>query len=72
MTEEQVREIVREVVSERLGAPRAVSAGTSGDCRSHPSHMLLRVAPGAESGGLCLIEPAVRCNLCGFCQSYGH
>jgi hypothetical protein len=34
--------------------------------------MLLHVAPGAESGGSCLIEPAVRCNFCGYCQSLSH
>ena len=72
MTEEQLRAFVREVVSERLAAATAAPGGVSADCRPHPSHMRLRVAPGAESGGLCLIEPAVRCNLCGFCLSYGH
>ena len=27
---------------------------------------------GAELDGPCLIEPAVLCNHCGYCQSYGH
>lgn len=40
--------------------------------RPHASHQRLRVAAGAEAGGACLIEPAVRCNLCGYCQSLGH
>ena len=39
----------------------------------HPSHILLAVLPGSEvDDGTCVIEPRVRCNLCGFCQSYGH
>ena len=40
----------------------------------HPaSHMLLKVLPGSEvDDGMCVIEPRVRCNHCGFCQSYGH
>jgi hypothetical protein len=25
-----------------------------------------------DSGGACLIEPAVTCNHCGYCQSHGH
>ena len=39
----------------------------------HPSHILLTVLPGSEvDDGMCVIEPRVRCNHCGFCQSYGH
>ena len=39
----------------------------------HPSHNILNVLPGSEvDEGACVIEPAVRCNHCGFCQSYGH
>ena len=39
----------------------------------HPSHILLKVLPGSEvDDGACVIEPRVRCNHCGFCQSYGH
>ena len=39
----------------------------------HPSHLLLTVLPGSEADdGTCVIEPAVRCNHCGFCQSLGH
>ena len=40
---------------------------------SHPSHIFLKVLPGSDvDDGMCVIEPAVRCNHCGFCQSYGH
>lgn len=40
---------------------------------SHPSHILLKVLSGGEADdGMCVIEPRVRCNHCGFCQSYGH
>lgn len=39
----------------------------------HPSHILLKVVAGSEvDDGMCVIEPRVRCNHCGFCQSYGH
>ena len=27
---------------------------------------------GADTDGPCLIEPAVMCNHCGYCKSYGH
>jgi hypothetical protein len=37
------------------------------------SHIILNVLPGSEiDDGMCVIEPRVRCNHCGFCQSYGH
>jgi len=40
---------------------------------THASHVLLKVLPGSEvDDGMCFIEPRVRCNHCGFCQSYGH
>lgn len=54
----------------RPGAP-----ATAGGAAMHPSFVLLAgvVAPGgAISEGACLIEPAVRCTHCGYCQSYGH
>jgi hypothetical protein len=42
-------------------------------CPSNPSHVLLAVLPGSGvDDGMCVIEPAVRCTHCGFCQSYGH
>ena len=27
---------------------------------------------GGDGDGACLIEPAVRCSHCGYCQSFGH
>jgi hypothetical protein len=61
------------------------AAGTAGDetpdtrrarlqsSYGHASHIFLQVAPGSEvDDGMCVIEPRVRCNHCGFCQSYGH
>ena len=52
-------------------APIVRSAGLQAG--HHPSHILLKVLPGSEvDDGMCVIEPQVRCNHCGFCQSYGH
>ena len=38
----------------------------------HASHARLPLAGGSADDGLCLIEPAVRCTHCGYCQSFGH
>jgi hypothetical protein len=75
MTEDELRAIVRGVVEQRLagtGASGAAHAAAGADCGAHPSHARLRVVPGVEAGGPCLIEPRVACTLCGYCQSYGH
>lgn len=73
MTEQELRALVRSVVAERLaGAEPAGPAALRADCSAHPSHGKFRVLPGVEAGGPCLIEPRVACNLCGYCQSYGH
>jgi len=39
---------------------------------AHASHARFAVSPGGDADGQCIIEPAVRCTHCGFCQSYGH
>jgi hypothetical protein len=42
--------------------------------RSHPSHYRYALPSSSDdaSAGPCLIEPAVTCNHCGYCQSHGH
>ena len=50
-----------------LGAPDPVSAFSA-----HVSHLRLPLVRGADDDGACIIEPAVRCNHCGYCQSLGH
>jgi hypothetical protein len=51
--------------------PLVCSAGLQAG--PHASHVLLKVLPGSEvDDGMCVIEPRVRCNHCGFCQSFGH
>jgi hypothetical protein len=61
------RNLVVTDVSRDVGRARLQSSDV------HPSHIVLNVLPGSEiDAGMCVIEPAVRCNHCGFCQSYGH
>ena len=88
MNEEDVRALVREAIERHLGRPsQGVRGEGRGESVTrtrdpyplpltprplHPSHIVLNVASGGEDDGMCVIEPAVRCNHCGFCQSYGH
>ena len=79
MTEDDLRALVRQAVARHLTATGADggSAGTPatpapGACSSFgPSfgRYLLPREPGSD--GACLIEPSVKCNHCGFCQSHG-
>jgi hypothetical protein len=86
MNEQEVRALVREAIERHLGRPypaaRGEGQGASLTSRHdfipsplspHPSSIILTVLPGSEiDDGMCVIEPSVRCNHCGFCQSYGH
>lgn len=74
MTDQELRSLVREAVARHLGgtAPPFATGPASLPARQHVSHTLLALPAGADTDGPCLIEPAVACNHCGFCQSYGH
>jgi hypothetical protein len=70
MTEEELRALVRESVARHLAAAGAAPRGVP--LALHPSHLRYPVGSGEDADGPCLIEPAVRCNHCGYCQSHGH
>lgn len=74
MTEEDLRALVRQAVARHLSAagPGASAVGPEAPAPGvHPSfgRYLLPREPG--DSGACLIEPVVKCNHCGFCQSHG-
>jgi hypothetical protein len=74
MTEQELRALVREAIARHASGRASVRTGDSAIAivRQHPSHGLLAVLAGADGDGSCVIEPAVRCNHCGYCKSYGH
>jgi hypothetical protein len=79
MTDDELRALVRDAIARHLGGAPAQAAPPSAGTpvpaplwRSHPSFGKFLLPRGDDEGGPCLIEPAVRCNHCGFCQSYGH
>lgn len=70
MNEEQIRAIVRDAIARRTGqAEHGMEPAQRDALATHASHFRYAL-PG--SGGACLIEPAVQCNHCGYCQSHGH
>jgi hypothetical protein len=73
VNEQEVRALVREAIarhgaSTSQPAPRQVPAFF----HLHASHGTFTLPAGADTDGPCLIEPAVMCNHCGYCKSYGH
>jgi hypothetical protein len=77
ISDQELRALVREAIA-RNGRTAGVSPDSTGQSvpgifdRMHASHGRLPLAGGSEGDGSCLIEPSVRCNHCGYCQSLGH
>lgn len=81
MTEDQLRALIRSAIArhlgsdpagEPLGQPRRDAApgrGVDTVVSISFGEYSLERAPDDTS---CLIEPAVRCNHCGFCKCHGH
>jgi hypothetical protein len=78
MDEAAIRQLVRDALHRHLHGPGEPPPGDSdlplpgsaAPWKAHPSHVrFLTLAPG---DGSCIVEPAVACSHCGFCQSYGH
>jgi hypothetical protein len=72
MTDQELREMVRESIARQLGSGAPAHQSTRVPDPSNPSFALLPLSRGGDGDGSCLIEPAVRCNHCGYCLSYGH
>jgi hypothetical protein len=76
ISEQELRAMVREAVA-RYGAqppaaPAAMPSPGPASGGRHESHGLLTLVSGGDADGQCLIEPAVKCNHCGYCLSLGH
>ena len=74
MTEQELRAMVRDAIARQAGRsavppPPVVPVNL---LRRHASFATFVVPAGADQDGACLIEPAVSCNHCGYCKSYGH
>jgi hypothetical protein len=72
VNDEDVRALVREAVQKHLGQlsmeqPRPAPAAQP-LVLTFSRYKVERVS----DDGMCLIEPAVRCNHCGYCECHGH
>ena len=72
MDEQALRELVRQAVARHLRGAEEHDGGAVARPLAVTSHASLSRYTLPESDGPCLIEPTVRCNHCGYCQSHGH
>lgn len=82
MTDDEVRALVRAAIQKHLdpaapvGPGPAPSAAGGFPAPRGPVPVAMAFAryrlPRAPDDAMCLIEPAARCNHCGYCQSHGH
>ncbi len=76
ISEDDLRLMIREAIAKRGaggGRPAMPEPNPAADFARHASHLRITLSRGSdEDGGACLIEPAVKCNHCAFCQSFGH
>lgn len=71
MTEDELRQLVREAIARQRGQAPAGRLATA-PVQHHASHALFVLPDGADADGPCLIEPTVLCHHCGYCKSFGH
>jgi len=71
LNEDALRALVRDAIARMESREQGVVSEQPRlvQLASHPSHYQYTLPP---SDGPCFIEPGVRCNHCGYCQSHGH
>jgi len=78
MTDDEIRSLIRVAIEKHMGAPANVESGFSRTASAPPQPQPLSISfsryalPRAEDDTMCIIEPAVKCNHCGYCQCHGH
>jgi hypothetical protein len=75
MTDDEIRLLVRGAIARHLGgapAPDPAPAAQPAPARRLPMAIAPYAIHRAPDDVTCMIEPAVRCNHCGYCQCHGH
>jgi len=76
MTDDEIRSLVRVAIHKHLGGA-TVAHNVSMD-RPAPQPPVLAISfsryalPRAGDDTMCIIEPAVKCDHCGYCRCHGH
>jgi hypothetical protein len=70
LAESDLRALVRDAIARYASGERRETVPPPS--AAHPSHGRFVFLQSGDEEGACLIEPAVRCNHCGYCLSQGH
>ena len=75
ISDQELRALVRDSIARHTsgdGAAHDSPRPMAFTGAAHASHVKFALPAGGDGDGMCVIEPAVRCTHCGYCQSYGH
>jgi hypothetical protein len=72
MNDDELRTLIREAIARHLGAPGVSPGARPAPAVPAPLSFHRYAVPRVSDDGMCLIEPAVRCNHCGYCECHGH
>ena len=74
ISDQELRALVRDSIARHTGGGGTAQSSPRPAVfdRTHASHVKFLLPAGGDGDGMCVIEPAVRCTHCGYCQSYGH
>lgn len=78
MNDDELRLLIRSAIQKHLGAGGGLSAVPSAPVAEPRRDNVVTMSFGqyrlerAADDTMCLIEPAVQCNHCGFCKCHGH
>lgn len=75
MTDDDIRQLIRSAIAKHLGGVPAAAvpqAAAAPAAPAVPMAFARYTLPRAADDVMCLIEPAVKCNHCGYCQCHGH
>ena len=79
MTDDELRGLIRAAIQRHLGsgpldrpAPEPAAAADNASHRVYSISFAQYPIERAADDTMCIIEPAVRCNHCGFCKCHGH
>ena len=75
ISDQELRALVRDSIARQTSVDGAAHASPRPMVfagAAHASHVKFALPAGGDGDGMCVIEPAVRCTHCGYCQSYGH
>jgi hypothetical protein len=72
MTRDEIRQLVQQLVADRLRDRAVAAAAPLADHRGveHASHAVYVTL--VNTGDSCVIEPHVPCTHCNYCKSHGH